>query len=77
MDDADFEEQALEFTEEIAGGPPIAQGYTKRAMGEGWEHIDSGLELEAQAFGHLLDTEDLGEGVMAFVQNEEPEFEGR
>lgn len=76
-DDESFDKQALAFAEQIAGGPPIAQKYTKRAMREGWEHIDSGLELEAQAFGHLLDTEDLGEGVMAFVQDKEPEFKGR
>lgn len=72
-----FEEEALDVASDIASGPPIAQRYTKRAMHERREHLDSGLELEAQAFGHLLDTEDLAAGITAFVTDDEPEFEGR
>lgn len=72
-----FDEQALDFASNIAAGPPIAQRYTKRAMREGWEHIDAGLELESQAFGHLLDTEDLAAGITAFVTDDDPEFEGQ
>ncbi|UPM42867.1 enoyl-CoA hydratase/isomerase family protein [Halocatena salina] len=72
-----FDEAALEVASDIAAGPPIAQRYTKRAMRMGWEQIDSGLELEAQAFGHLLDTEDLAAGITAFVTDDEPAFEGK
>lgn len=72
-----FDEQALDFASDIAAGPPIAQRYTKRAMREGWEHLDAGLELESQAFGHLLDTEDLAAGITAFVTDDDPEFEGQ
>ncbi|MFB6165445.1 MAG: enoyl-CoA hydratase/isomerase family protein [Haloarculaceae archaeon] len=75
--DDEFEERALEFAEQIAGGPPISQRYTKRAMREGWDDIDAGLEIEAQAFGHLLDSEDLAAGITAFVTDSEPEFEGK
>jgi enoyl-CoA hydratase/carnithine racemase len=75
-DDEEFEEQAVEFAANIAGGPPIAQRYTKRAMREGWDSMDAGLEIEATAFGHLLDTDDLAAGVTAFVTDQEPEFEG-
>lgn len=75
--DADaFDEEALSVARDIAGGPPIAQRYTKRAMHKGHEHIEGGLELEAQAFGHLLDTEDLAAGITAFVTDDDPEFEG-
>lgn len=74
--DDEFEEKSVEFAADIASGPPIAQRYTKRAMREGWESMDTGLELEAQAFGHLLDTNDLAAGITAFVTDEEPEFEG-
>jgi enoyl-CoA hydratase/3-hydroxyacyl-CoA dehydrogenase len=42
----------------------------------GWENSDAGEELETQAFGHLLGTDDLMEGVMAFMEDREPEFEG-
>ena len=73
----DFRSRAVEFAAGVAGGPPIAQRYTKRAMRTGWENTEAGLEVEAQAFGHLMDTEDLAAGVTAFVGDGEPEFEGK
>ena len=75
--DDEFRERAVEFAGDVAGGPPIAQRYTKRAMRTGWENVEAGLEVEAQAFGHLMDTEDLAAGVSAFVGDGEPEFEGK
>jgi enoyl-CoA hydratase/carnithine racemase len=75
--DENFEEQALDFAADIAAGPPIAQRYTKRAMREGFEDIGAGLELESQAFGHLIDTEDLSAGITAFVTGDDPDFEGK
>ena len=75
--DDGFRERAVEFAADVAAGPPIAQRYTKRAMRVGWENVEAGLEAEAQAFGHLMDTEDLAAGVTAFVGDGEPEFEGK
>jgi enoyl-CoA hydratase/carnithine racemase len=75
--DENFDKQATAFAAGIAGGPPIAQRYTKRAMREGFENMDAGLELESQAFGHLIDTEDLAAGITAFVTDDDPEFEGK
>ncbi|WP_330631883.1 enoyl-CoA hydratase/isomerase family protein [Halocatena halophila] len=72
-----FEEDARSFAAEIAAGPPIAQRYSKRAMRAATPSPDAGLELEAQAFGHLLDTEDLAAGISAFVTDSDPEFEGK
>ncbi len=72
-----FEERVHEFAADIAAGPPIAQKLTKRAMLRGWENVDAGLDLEAQAFGHLMNTDDLMEGLTAFMGDEEPEFEGK
>jgi enoyl-CoA hydratase/3-hydroxyacyl-CoA dehydrogenase len=46
-------------------------------MRTGWENMEAGLEVESQAFGHLMDTEDLAAGVTAFVGDGEPEFEGK
>ncbi len=77
VDNESFEERVHEFAADIASGPPIAQKFTKRAMLRGWEDIDAGLELEAQAFGHLMNTDDLTEGITAFMGDEEPEFEGK
>ena len=70
-------DRAFEFAEDMAAGPPIAQKYTKRAMRAGRTDTDAGLEVESQAFGHLMNTDDLMEGVTAFMGDEEPEFEGK
>ncbi|WP_129113347.1 3-hydroxyacyl-CoA dehydrogenase/enoyl-CoA hydratase family protein [Halegenticoccus tardaugens] len=70
-------DRAMELATRLAGGPPIAQAFTKRAMLRGREDIEAGLEIEAQAFGHLMNTDDLMEGITAFVGDREPEFEGK
>jgi len=76
VDAGAFEERALELTEQLAGGPPVAYDAIKRAMLAGRDDTDAGLEIEAQAFGHLLGTDDMMEGVSAFFGDEEPDFKG-
>ncbi len=71
-----IEERAWELARDLAAGPPIAQKFTKRAMLAGRDDVDAGLELEASAFGHLFTTDDLWEGLSAFQDDREPEFEG-
>ncbi|WP_277552725.1 3-hydroxyacyl-CoA dehydrogenase/enoyl-CoA hydratase family protein [Halobaculum limi] len=73
----DLKEHAMDLAKDLAAGPPVAQRYTKRAMLAGRDDTDAGLEIEAQAFGQLMNTDDLMEGVMAFMSDEEPEFEGK
>ncbi|WP_115865464.1 3-hydroxyacyl-CoA dehydrogenase/enoyl-CoA hydratase family protein [Halorussus litoreus] len=73
----EFEDAAFELAADLAAGPPIAQKYTKRAMLAGRTDTDAGLEVESQAFGHLMNTDDLMEGVTAFMGDGEPEFEGK
>jgi enoyl-CoA hydratase/3-hydroxyacyl-CoA dehydrogenase len=72
----EFEERVHEFAADLAAGPPISQKLTKRAMLRGYENTEAGLELESQAFGHLIGTDDLMEGITAFMGDREPEFEG-
>jgi enoyl-CoA hydratase / 3-hydroxyacyl-CoA dehydrogenase len=76
VDTDEFEDRAGEFARDLASGPPIAQRFTKRAMLAGRDDVDAGLELEASAFGHLFTTDDLWEGLSAFQDDREPEFEG-
>ena len=71
-----FDEAAIELAEKLAAGPPVAQKFTKRAMLAGRDSIDAGLEIEAQAFGHLLGTDDLLEGIRAFTSDDDPAFTG-
>ncbi len=70
-------EAALEMATKLAGGPPIAQRFTKTAMLAGRDDTDAGLELEAAAFGHLMATDDLMTGITAFMSDDDPEFEGK
>jgi enoyl-CoA hydratase/3-hydroxyacyl-CoA dehydrogenase len=77
VDNDEFEQKAHEWAAKLAGGPPISQKLTKRAMLKGLHDREAGLELESQAFGHLINTDDLMEGITAFMGDEEPEFEGK
>ena len=72
----EFEDRAWELARDLAAGPPIAQKYTKRAMLAGRDDTDAGLEIEAQSFGQLMNTQDLMEGVSAFSADREPDFQG-
>ncbi|WP_245903017.1 3-hydroxyacyl-CoA dehydrogenase/enoyl-CoA hydratase family protein [Salinigranum rubrum] len=71
-----LDERALELARDLAAGPPIAQAYTKRVMLRGRDDTDAGLELEAQAFGHVFGTDDASEGIAAFDSDRDPEFTG-
>ena len=75
--DDELDERAWELATELAAGPPIAQRYTKRAMHAGRTDDEAGLEVEAQAFGHLMNTEDLMEGMTAFMGDGDPDFKGK
>jgi enoyl-CoA hydratase/3-hydroxyacyl-CoA dehydrogenase len=68
---------ATELARDLAAGPPIAMDFTKRAIHAGRVDEDAGLEVESQAFGHLFATEDLMEGLTAFSEDRDPEFEGK
>ncbi len=71
-----FAERAVEYAEKIAAGPPIAMAAAKRAMHFGVLDEEAGLEVEAGAFGRLTQTDDLNEGISAFLEDREPAFEG-
>lgn len=73
----ELDERSRELVEQLAGGPPIAQKYAKRAMHAGRTDAEAGLEVEAMGFGHVMNTDDLMEGVTAFMGDGEPEFEGK
>ena len=75
--DADsLDDRAEELARDLAAGPPVAQSFTKRAMLRGRDDTDAGLELEAQAFGHVFATDDAMEGIAAFDADRDPDFTG-
>ncbi|HET7322819.1 MAG TPA: 3-hydroxyacyl-CoA dehydrogenase NAD-binding domain-containing protein [Halococcus sp.] len=77
LENDELEDRAYELTAELAAGPPIAHKFAKRAMVRGWENTEAGFEIESQAFGHLVGTDDLMEGITAFMGDSDPEFEGK
>ncbi|OYR58169.1 3-hydroxyacyl-CoA dehydrogenase/enoyl-CoA hydratase family protein [Halorubrum halodurans] len=77
VENDELDDRARELAEQLAGGPPIAQKYTKRAIHAGRTDADAGLEVESMGFGHVMNTDDLMEGITAFMGDGEPEFEGK
>jgi enoyl-CoA hydratase/3-hydroxyacyl-CoA dehydrogenase len=73
----EYDDRKWELARDLAAGPPVAQKLTKRAMLAGRDDTDAGLEVEAAAFGTLFTTDDIWEGLAAFQQDREPEFEGK
>jgi len=74
----EFDERADEFIAEIASGPTVALRTSKRLVDQGLESsLDQALLTEATAQGTVFDTEDHDEGVQAFGEGRDPEFEGR
>jgi len=62
----------------LAEKPPIALMAAKIAINLGSDYpLEAGLALEASLFSMLFSTEDLVEGVSAFLQKRKPEFKGR
>jgi enoyl-CoA hydratase/3-hydroxyacyl-CoA dehydrogenase len=77
VDNDELEKTALGLVEDLAAGPPLAQEYTKKVFLAGRDDTDAGLEAEAQAFGHLIGTDDFLEGVSKMQSDDDPDFEGR
>ncbi len=76
--ESEFEDVVEAFVSDLVGGPPIALRKAKRVMNRGRDaDFETGLELESQAFGLLLSTEDVAEGTAAFSEDREPEFRGK
>lgn len=74
----EFESAVEDVVADIAGGPPVGLRAAKRVFDTGADaSLSAGLLLESQAFGLLLGTDDVAEGVAAFEADREPEFDGR
>ncbi|MEM3178993.1 MAG: 3-hydroxyacyl-CoA dehydrogenase NAD-binding domain-containing protein [Archaeoglobaceae archaeon] len=79
FDDEKFEEEVMKYAKEIAERcAPISMALIKRLVNKGGEvPMDVGLEWECTAAGICFATEDLREGVSAFLRKEKPKFKGR
>jgi enoyl-CoA hydratase len=71
-----FEQEVKAFAESLARGPGVAMAEAKRLINMGME-LEEGLSAEADAFGKLFATEDLKEGLAAFLGKRKPSFKGK
>ncbi len=76
--EAEFEDTVEEYVSDLTDGPPVALKVAKRVINDGQDaSLDTALDMESQAFGLLVSTDDMLEGVAAFREDRDPEFEGR
>jgi enoyl-CoA hydratase/carnithine racemase len=69
---------AISLARKISEKGPVSIRLAMRAMREGsGMDLKSGLQLEAQIFGEICKTEDMKEGLQAFLEHRKPAFKGR
>ncbi|SMC89619.1 enoyl-CoA hydratase [Desulfocicer vacuolatum DSM 3385] len=71
-------DEAVKLAEKFAGRPRLALKANKTAVSTGMDmDLQSALAYEARCFELLFSTEDLKEGVQAFMEKRKPVFKGR
>lgn len=69
---------ALRLAARINANAPLAVAAAKRAVNLGLQtSLSEGQKVEARLFGDLFNSEDVREGVAAFLDKRAPNFEGR
>ncbi|MFC7019085.1 MULTISPECIES: enoyl-CoA hydratase/isomerase family protein [Haloarcula] len=78
FDDGTFASEVTAMVETIASGPTVALTQSKRLVDRGVESsFEQALDREATAQGVAFTTRDHDEGARAFMEQRDPEFEGR
>jgi enoyl-CoA hydratase/carnithine racemase len=73
----EFEDRAGEFVERIADGPTVALHHAARCIDRAHNSsIREAIEREAMAQNVATDTRDHAEGIEAFSEDRDPDFEG-
>jgi enoyl-CoA hydratase/3-hydroxyacyl-CoA dehydrogenase len=73
-----LKDEARELAKKLCEGPPIALKYAKFAVNYGSQApLDVGLRLESGLMALTFSTEDLIEGVEAFMSKRKAEFKGK
>ena len=76
--DAELESSASALAIELAGGATRAYGATKGLLlRSGGETLETQMEFEARAIADMARTEDVREGVNAFLEKRRPSYRGR
>jgi len=76
-DNEAFGDAVRSFAERLAKQAPIAIRLAKALLNRSGDvPIDAALEMEAMAYGLVTSTEDIYEGLQAFMEKREPKFKG-
>lgn len=66
------------FAIKLASKAPLGLKKIKEVINKGIDtNLQSGLKLEQEALGFLIQTEDFQEGIAAFMEKREPQWKGR
>ena len=78
VDDGDVEGAARELVDDAMSKAPLAVEEALRLVDEGMDaSLDTALQYEQAVTAYLYTTEDNAEGLRAFNEKRDPEFEGR
>ncbi|MFQ6067953.1 MAG: enoyl-CoA hydratase/isomerase family protein [Candidatus Bathyarchaeia archaeon] len=73
-----LKDEVRELAKKLSEGPPVALKYAKYALNFGTQvSLEAGLRLESGLMGLTFSTEDLKEGVEAFMSRKKAEFKGK
>jgi 2-(1,2-epoxy-1,2-dihydrophenyl)acetyl-CoA isomerase len=76
--DAELPVAARALAEQLAAGPTLAMGLSKKALRESLRlSFDAFMEVEALSMALLVGSEDQREGIAAFNEKRQPRFRGR
>ena len=76
--DDELDEEVYGLAESMAAKSPVALEFAKKAVkASSRMDLERGIEYEAELFAQLFATADKNEGIDAFFEDREPEWEGR
>jgi len=77
-DPEELDDRVYELAEKMATKSPVALAFAKQAVKASTRlDLEAGIEYEAELFAQLFATHDKNEGIDAFFEDREPEWEGR
>ena len=73
-----FQDEVMGYARKLASGATMAQGYIKLSVNMGLEaSLSEGLAIERAHQNQLFASEDVAEGLKAFLEKRPPRYQGR